>query len=222
MPLRPSPRARRSSISRSFSPTSTARRRTPAMRQTSRVSTSSEARAPPMTSTDSTNAVTYSPKVVCGYPHTTFGLYVTAFVLSVLVIGGARASYEVLTRDVWRMAGVRRRAVLVGENDRLIELRRALGLGRSGIDYDFLGALTPDGGEDPLLAVLGSVHDLAQVLDERHPDELIISGVELDDRDLLVLVEEAHKRGVKVQIAPTTTELLTQRAEYVPGQGVPL
>jgi exopolysaccharide biosynthesis polyprenyl glycosylphosphotransferase len=157
-----------------------------------------------------------------GYPHTTFGLYVTAFVLSVLVIGGARASYEVLTRDVWRMAGVRRRAVLVGENDRLIELRRALGLGRSGIDYDFLGALTPDGGDDPLLTVLGSVHDLAQVLDERHPDELIISGVELDDRDLLALVEEAHKRGVKVQIAPTTTELLTQRADYVPGQGVPL
>ena len=27
---------------------------------------------------------------------------------------------------------------------------------------------------------------------------------------------------MKVRIAPTTTELLTQRAEYVAGQGVPL
>jgi exopolysaccharide biosynthesis polyprenyl glycosylphosphotransferase len=156
------------------------------------------------------------------YPHTTFGLYATAFVLSAVVIGGLRACYEVLTRDVWRIAGVRRRALLLGENDRLVDLRRALGLGRSGIDYEFLGALTPDGTEDPLLAVIGSVDDLDEALERLHPDELIVSGVDLDDRALLELVDLAHKRGVKVRIAPSTTELLTQRAEYVPGQGVPL
>src|SRR5207253_584379 len=32
----------------------------------------------------------------------------------------------------------------------------------------------------------------------------------------------AHRAGVKVRVAPKATELLTQRAEYVPGQGVPL
>jgi exopolysaccharide biosynthesis polyprenyl glycosylphosphotransferase len=117
---------------------------------------------------------------------------------------------------------VRRRAVLLGENDRLVDLRRALGLGRSGIDYEFLGALTPDGSEDPLLNVLGDVGDLGHVLEELHPDELIVSGVDLDDRALLDLIDTAHERGVRVQIAPTTTELLTQRGEYVPGQGVPL
>jgi exopolysaccharide biosynthesis polyprenyl glycosylphosphotransferase len=157
-----------------------------------------------------------------GYPHTTFGLYITAFVLSVLVIGALRASYEVLTRDVWRLAGVRRRAVLVGENDRLVDLRRALGLGRSGIEYEFLGSLTPDGEEDPLLPVIGRIEEITRVLDDLHPDEMIVSGVDLDDRALLDLVDEAHRRGVKVQIAPTTTELLTQRGEYIPGQGVPL
>lgn len=157
-----------------------------------------------------------------GYPHTTFGLYITAFVLSVLVIGALRASYEMLTRDVWRLAGVRRRAVLVGENDRLVDLRRALGLGRSGIEYEFLGSLTPDGGEDPLLPVIGRIEEIPRVLDDLHPDELIVSGVEMDDRALLELVDEAHRRGVKVQIAPTTTELLTQRGEYIAGQGVPL
>ena len=31
-----------------------------------------------------------------------------------------------------------------------------------------------------------------------------------------------HGARAKVRIAPKTTELLTQRAEYVPGQGVPL
>src|SRR6185312_11165205 len=32
----------------------------------------------------------------------------------------------------------------------------------------------------------------------------------------------AHRRGVKVRVAPRTTELLVERGEYVPGQGVPL
>ena len=166
--------------------------------------------------------ITLAFAIGSGYHHTTFGLYATGFVLSVVVIGGLRACYEVITRDVWRIAGVRRRAVLLGENDRLVDLRRALGLGRSGIEYEFLGALTPDGSDDPLLPVLGAVDALPRVLDEHHPDELIVSGAELDDARLLELVDEAHKRGVKVQIAPTTTELLTQRGEYVPGQGVPL
>ena len=166
--------------------------------------------------------VTLAFAVGTGYHHTTFGLYVTAFVLAVAVIGGMRASYEVVTRDVWRLAGVRRRALLLGDNDRLVDLRRALGLGRSGIDYDFLGALTKDGAEDPLLNIIGSIEELPRVLGELRPDELIVSGVDLDDRSLLDLVDEAHKRGVRVQIAPTTTALLTQRAEYVAGQGVPL
>ena len=166
--------------------------------------------------------VTLAFAIGTGYHHTTFGLYATAFVLSVGVIGGLRSSYEIVTRDMWRIAGVRRRALLVGDNDRLVDLRRALGLGRSGIDYDFLGALTIDGAEDPLLNVLGAVDDLSRVLADLHPDELIVSGVDLDDRALLRLVDEAHQLGVRVQIAPTTTEVLTQRAEYVPGQGVPL
>ncbi|HET8528148.1 MAG TPA: sugar transferase [Gaiellaceae bacterium] len=166
--------------------------------------------------------ITLAFAVGTGYHHTTFGLYATAFLLSVAVIGGLRASYELMTRDMWRLAGVRRRALLVGENDRIVELRRALGLRRSGIDYEFLGALTPDGGDDPLLDVVGSLDDLPHALRDLQPDELIVSGVDLDDRRLLELVDTAHERGVKVQIAPTTTELLTQRGEYVAGQGVPL
>jgi exopolysaccharide biosynthesis polyprenyl glycosylphosphotransferase len=166
--------------------------------------------------------VTLAFAVGTGYHHTTFGLYVTAFLLGAIVIGGLRASYEIVTRDMWRIAGVRRRAVLIGDNDRLVDLRRALGLGRSGIDYAFLGALTPDGADDPLLPVLGDLGDLPRVLEVLRPDELIVSGTDLDDQSLLELVDRAHGRGVKVQIAPTTTELLTQRAQYVAGQGVPL
>jgi len=137
------------------------------------------------------------------------------------VIGLLRSSYEVVTGDVWRVAGVRRRAVLVGESERLSNLLRALGRGRSGIDYEFLGALSAASELDGV-PVLGRVADLPRVLRELQPDELIVSGVDLGEDELLNLVEEAHRSGVKVRIAPTTTELLVQRGEYVAGQGVPL
>src|SRR5437868_12846280 len=52
--------------------------------------------------------VTVAFSVGTGYQHSTFGLYVTAFVLAVLVIGLLRSSYEVVTADLWRVVGVRR------------------------------------------------------------------------------------------------------------------
>jgi exopolysaccharide biosynthesis polyprenyl glycosylphosphotransferase len=156
-----------------------------------------------------------------GYQHTTFGLYVTAFVISAIVISLLRSSYEVVTADIWRVAGARRRAVLVGDGERLVALRRALGLGRGGIDYEFVGVLSTDGAASGL-PVLGLVADLPRVLEEHSLDELIVSGVDLGEDELLDLVQEAHRAGVKVRIAPTTAELLRQRAEYVAGQGVPL
>jgi exopolysaccharide biosynthesis polyprenyl glycosylphosphotransferase len=156
-----------------------------------------------------------------GYQHTTFGLYATAFLISALVISLLRSSYEVVTGDVWRLTGARRRAVLVGEGERLVSLRRALGLGRGGIDYEFVGVLSSNGA-DAGLPVLGRVEDLREVLQTQPMHELIVSGSDLHEEELLELVEEAHRHGVKVRIAPTTAELLTQRAEFVAGQGLPL
>jgi exopolysaccharide biosynthesis polyprenyl glycosylphosphotransferase len=165
--------------------------------------------------------ITLAFAVGTGYQHSTFGLYPTAFVLAVLVIATLRASYEMVTRDVWRLAGVRRRAVLVGEGEHLLDLRRTLGLGRGGIDYDFLGAVSASAEGLPL-PILGELGDLPSILEEQRVDELIVTGSDYDEEALLEIVQQAHQRGVKVRIAPTTTELLVQRGEYVPGQGVPL
>jgi exopolysaccharide biosynthesis polyprenyl glycosylphosphotransferase len=156
-----------------------------------------------------------------GYHFTTYGLTPTALVLTAFSIGVLRASYEVLTRDVLRFAGVRRRAVLVGEGERLAELRRTLGSDRSGIRYEFLGAVAP-GGNAGNLSVLGGLDAVPRILREHDVHELIVTDSGFNDRDLLELVEEAHRFGVKVKIAPRTTELLLQRAEYIPGEGTPL
>jgi exopolysaccharide biosynthesis polyprenyl glycosylphosphotransferase len=165
--------------------------------------------------------ITLAFAVGTNYQHGTYGLYPTAFVLTTICIVAFRASYDVVTRDVLRLLGAKRRAVLVGEGEHLLDLRRTLGLGRSGIDYDFVGAVTssPDGVP---LEVLGDLSDLPRVLDERRVDELIVTGSDYEEAQLLDVVEHAHRRGVQVRIAPSTTELLVQRAEFVPGQGVPL
>ncbi len=151
----------------------------------------------------------------------TYGLAPTAVLLSTLFIGLLRSSYDLVTADLMRLAGVRRRAVLVGDGERVAHLQRALGGGRGGIEYDFLGAIgpSPDG---LALPFLGRLTDLPRIFAEREVDELIVAETDFDDRALLEIVELAHRRGVRVRAAPTTAELLTQRAEYIPGQGVPL
>jgi exopolysaccharide biosynthesis polyprenyl glycosylphosphotransferase len=72
------------------------------------------------------------------------------------------------------------------------------------------------------LPVLGDVRSLPVVLDRERVDELIVTDSDFGERELLEIVDHAHRRGVEVLIAPKATELLTQRVEFVPGQGIPL
>ena len=51
---------------------------------------------------------------------------------------------------------------------------------------------------------------------------MIVADTGLDDSRLLEIVDHAHRRGVRVRVAPRTAELLIERGEYVPGQGIPL
>ena len=167
------------------------------------------------------SAITLAFGLGTGYHFTTYGLTPTALVLTALTIGILRSSYEVLTRDVLRISGARRRTVLVGEGEPLAELKRTLGSDRSGIRYEYLGAIAPNGDAGDL-PVLGGLDALPLILREQDVHELIATDGSFDERELLELVEVAHRYGVKVKIAPRTTELLLQRAEYIPGEGTPL
>ena len=105
--------------------------------------------------------------------------------------------------------------------EQLAALRRTLGSDRSGIRYEFLGAIVPNGDAGDL-PVLGGLDAVPRILREHDVHELIVTDGGFGERDLLELVEEAHRFGAKVKIAPRTTELLLQRAEYIPGEGAPL
>jgi exopolysaccharide biosynthesis polyprenyl glycosylphosphotransferase len=155
-----------------------------------------------------------------GYDFATSGLIPTSVVVSAVAISILRAAYESASVELMRWAGVRRRVVLVGEGDSLARLRRSLAASRIGLAYELVGAVAEDDAAG--LRVLGSRDQLAHVLDLTRPDEVILAEADFDERTVLEVVEEAHRKGVRVRLAPDTTELLVQRGEYVPGQGTPL
>ncbi len=157
-----------------------------------------------------------------GHDFYTFGLIPTALVIAIVVDGLLRASYDTISRELLHVFGVRRRAIVVGEGEHLDHLLRTLGSVRGGIEYDFVGVVSEDADEARDLPRLGRVDDLRPVLEEHPADELIVTDSDYSERQLLQIVDHAHRSAVKVRIAPKTTELLVQRAEYVPGQGLPL
>ncbi len=155
-------------------------------------------------------AITLAFGLGTDYDFTTSGLIPTSFVTCTIVIGLLRAAYDSFTTELQRVLHARPRALLLGEGESLAALTRLLG-SRRGLAYEFVGSLTPQSGES-----------LAERIALTKPDEVILQEGDFDEAAVLEVVETAHRAGVKVRIAPKTTELLLQRGEYVPGQGVPL
>ena len=155
------------------------------------------------------------------YQFTTTGLIPTAVVTCSLAIALLRAAYGSAALELMRVAGIRRRVVLVGEAAGLRRVHAALAEARGGIAYEFLGAVSP--GRAPGLEPLGTtIAELPDVLGRLRPDEVILTEQDLPEETVLAAVEAAHRAGVKVRLAPSTTDLLVHEGEYVPGQGVPL
>jgi exopolysaccharide biosynthesis polyprenyl glycosylphosphotransferase len=145
-----------------------------------------------------------------GYDFNTTGLIPTAVVLSAATVGLLRAAYDSTALEVQRLLHARRRALLLGDAAGNDDLRRMLSGSRAGIAYEFVEApLSPE-------------TTLAERLALLRPDEVILSEGDFDEEAVLEIVETAHRAGVKVRLAPRTTELLIERGEYVPGQGMPL
>ena len=153
------------------------------------------------------------------YDFTTSGLIPSAVITCSLAIGLLRAAYSSFSLEAMRAAGIRRRVVLVGGGSSLARLHRELRATKGEIGYEFLGTVATEPVES--LPPLGtSVVELPAVLGEHRPDELILSEADFDERTVLEIVERAHRAGVKVRLAPSTTELLVQKGEYVPASGV--
>src|SRR6202035_4086487 len=87
---------------------------------------------------------------------------------------------------------------------------------------EVVGFLSPHALPANGLRALGTLADLETILRSERIDEVIIADPEFPQLDAVELVDQCHQRGVRVRLAPSTMEILIHRAEFVPGQSVPL
>jgi exopolysaccharide biosynthesis polyprenyl glycosylphosphotransferase len=159
--------------------------------------------------------------VVSGEHFSSYYLFYGTLIFALLYISSMRAAYEWFTGLILRAAGYRRRAVLVGTGKHIRDVAHALG-DDTRAPVEVVGFLSlkelPANG----LRSLGSLGDLERVLGTERIDEVIIADPAFPQIEALDLVDRCHQRGVRVRLAPSTMEILIQRAEFVPGQSVPL
>jgi exopolysaccharide biosynthesis polyprenyl glycosylphosphotransferase len=147
--------------------------------------------------------------IAIGHRFTTYAVFVVSFVLATAAIGLLRWSYESVTREILRGVGATRRTVLIGSDSRMAALRRSLEREQPDIRYDFVAELPTAAG-------------LRELLAGQEIDEILVEGNQVEGDQLFELLDLAQRDGIRVRVAPTTAELLTHRASYVPGRTVPL
>jgi exopolysaccharide biosynthesis polyprenyl glycosylphosphotransferase len=159
--------------------------------------------------------------LVNGEHFSSYYIFWSSLAFAILFIASTRAAYEWLTGALLRAAGYRRRAVLVGRGKHIGDVAHALGDAQH-FPIEVVGYLAPTALPANGLRPLGSLADLDRVLSNEPIDEVIIADPDFPQDDAVELVDQCHRRGVRVRLAPSTMEILIHRAEFVPGQSVPL
>jgi len=169
-----------------------------------------------------TTVVTLIFALVNGETFSSYYIFYGTLFFAVLYVASARWLYEALTGLVLRAAGYQRRAVLVGTGKHIEAVAHALrdAPDHEGIQVVGFISLTPR--PDNGLRSLGSLDEIERVLSEHRLDEVIIADPEFPEQEAVELVDRCHQKGVRVRVAPSTMEILIHRAEFVPGQSVPL
>ena len=138
-----------------------------------------------------------------------------------IYISGLRELHLRFTGWLLEQAGYRRRALLVGSGKHIEAVAHALA-GRSRTRVDIAGYISLTPRPQNGMRSLGQLDDLDDVLARERIQEVIIADPDFPEERAVDLVDVCHQRGVSVQVAPSTMEILIDRAEFVPGQTVPL
>ncbi|HTU78173.1 MAG TPA: sugar transferase [Solirubrobacteraceae bacterium] len=159
--------------------------------------------------------------VVSGEHFSSYYLFYGSLAFAIFYVSSLRVGWERVTALLLRSAGYRRRTLLVGNGGHIAEVARALA-DVAHTPIELVGFLAPSSVTADGLRPLGTLESLERVLGAERVDEVIIADPEFAQDDAVELVDQCHRRGVRVRIAPSTMEILIHRAEFVPGQSVPL
>jgi exopolysaccharide biosynthesis polyprenyl glycosylphosphotransferase len=156
-----------------------------------------------------------------GEHFSSYYIFYGSLFLGSVYISALRGAHTKVTGWILAQAGYRRRAVLVGSGKHLEEVAHALASrARAAVDVVGYFSLTPRPQNG--LRSLGGLDQLPEVLAAERVQEVIIADPDFPQERAVELVDICHQRGVAVHIAPSTIEILIDRAEFVPGQTVPL
>ena len=159
--------------------------------------------------------------VANGEHFSSYYLFWSSLALAIFYISTARGLYDKATAGILRAAGHQRRAVLVGRGKQIADVAHALHDGQHA-PIEVVGYLSPSPLAENGVRPLGTLADLESVLAGERVDEVIIADADFPKDDAVDLVDRCHRRGVTVRLAPSTMEILIHRAEFVPGQSLPL
>jgi exopolysaccharide biosynthesis polyprenyl glycosylphosphotransferase len=159
--------------------------------------------------------------LVSGSRFSTYWLFYGGLLFACIYIGGLRHSFNALTGRLLTALGYRRRAVLIGSGERAAAVAQALG-DRAGQRYEPVGYFSTDGGPADGLPDLGDLADLPARISADAIEEVVIADPDFPQDRAVELISDCHAQGVCVRVAASTIEILTQRAELVPGEGLPL
>jgi exopolysaccharide biosynthesis polyprenyl glycosylphosphotransferase len=156
-----------------------------------------------------------------GERFTSYFIFYGSLFFGTVYIGLLRSVHYRVTGWMLAQAGYRRRALLVGSGKHIEAVAHALS-GRARTPVDVVGYISlvprPQNG----LRSLGRLEELPAVLGAERIQEVIIADPDFPQEKAVELVDLCHGRGVRVHVAPTTMEILFERAEFVPGESVPL
>jgi exopolysaccharide biosynthesis polyprenyl glycosylphosphotransferase len=159
--------------------------------------------------------------VASGHTFSSYYIFYGSLFFAAIYVSLLRLGYEKVTGALLRMAGYQRRAVLVGSGQHIEAVGHALrDAATPTVKVVGFISLTPRPNNG--LLSLGTLDELAQVIHRHRIDEVIIADPDFPQTQAVEVVEVAHGQGVRVRIAPSTMELLVHRAEFVPGEAVPL
>ena len=147
-------------------------------------------------------------------------IFYSSLFFAIVYITSLRAVYTRVTGALLERAGYRRRALLVGSGKHIEAVAHALAGPRQRVDLVGFISLTPR--PENGLRSLGSIDQLTEVLAAEQIQEVIIADPDFPQDLGLDLVDRCHQRGVTVVVAPSTMEILIDRAEFVAGESVPL
>jgi exopolysaccharide biosynthesis polyprenyl glycosylphosphotransferase len=168
-----------------------------------------------------TMALVFAFAVVNGNNYSSYYIFYGSLFFAVAYVSTLRFVYERVTGLVLRMAGYQRRTVLVGTGEHIEDVASALKDG-SDSSINVIGFVSISPRPDNGIVSLGTLESLPEVLESHRVDEVIIADPDFPQQQAVELVDQCHQRGVRVRIAPSTMEILVHRAEFVPGQSVPL